>query len=83
MKKVTILGNDASHQHTLHGEFEVTNNDDRFKVIDVKKDSLLKHETPSGEKAEHETLKIGIGTWVQGEQVEFNPFDNSVSKVWD
>ena len=50
----------------------------------VTKESLLKHEQPSGEFSnEHQTLKIEKGNWVMGKQVEFNPFNREISRVWD
>ena len=43
----------------------------------------LIHEQPNGKFAEHNTLKVEVGEWVMGKQVEFNPFNQSVSQVWD
>jgi hypothetical protein len=51
--------------------------------LSVKEDSVLKHETPSGEFAEHQALKIEQGEWIMGRQVEYNPFDKKVTRVWD
>ena len=54
------------------------------KLLEVTKESLLKHEQPSGAFSnEHQTLKIEKGNWVMGKQVEYNPFNQQVSRVWD
>jgi hypothetical protein len=50
----------------------------------VKEDSMLHHEKPNGGWSnEHKTLPIRQGNWVMGQQVEYNPFSQSVSRVWD
>jgi hypothetical protein len=54
-----------------------------FSQLVVTKDSVLRHETPTGDFAEHKPLSINKGKWVMGRQVEFNPFENKVSMVWD
>ena len=41
------------------------------------------NESDSGKHAEHETLKVDKGFWVMGRQVEYNPFDKKVTRVWD
>jgi len=43
----------------------------------------LKHEQPNGSFAEHQSLQVTKGNWVMGRQVEYNPFNQSVSRVWD
>ena len=53
-------------------------------VVEVTKESLLKHEQPSGAFSnEHQTLKIEKGDWVMGKQVEYNPFERTISQIWD
>lgn len=81
-KKHTLLKGEGVNQHTLYGDFAVEENTD-FAKVEVKKESLLKHEQPDGSFAEHNTLKIEQGNWVMGKQVEFNPFDKKVTQVWD
>ena len=52
--------------------------------VEVTKESLLKHEQPSGAFSnEHQTLKIEKGNWVMGKQVEYNPFERTISQIWD
>lgn len=80
-RKHTLLKGEGANQHTLYGDFEIL--EVEMASITVTKDSLLKHETPTGKFAEHNTLAIEKGEWVMGQQVEFNPFDRSVSRVWD
>lgn len=81
-KKHTLLKGEGVNQHTLYGDFAVEENTD-FAKVEVKKESLLKHEQPDGSFAEHNTLQIEKGDWVMGKQVEFNPFDKKVTQVWD
>lgn len=83
-KKVLLLG-EGVHQHTLYGSFvmESEKTDNFFTDINVKEDSLLKHEHPNGSFGEHNTLKITKGNWIMGKQVEYNPFDKKVTRVWD
>lgn len=81
-KKQTLLKGEGANQHTLYGDFKT---DDLVQMsnITVLQNSMLVHETPTGEFAEHNTLSIEKGEWVMGQQVEFNPFDQTVSRVWD
>ena len=51
--------------------------------VEVSEESLLKHEKPNGSFGEHKTLKIEQGKWVMGKQVEYNPFNQTISRVWD
>ena len=81
-KKHTLLKGEGIHQHTLYGDFSVSEVDN-ITELDLPKDCLLKHEKPSGTFGEHETLKIQKGHWVMGQQVEFNPFNQEVTRVWD
>jgi hypothetical protein len=81
-KKFTLLKGEGVHQHTLYGDFGIDTTTEDYKIsVDV--DSLLKHEHPNGSFGEHETLTIEKGKWVMGKQVEFNPFDKRISRVWD
>jgi hypothetical protein len=81
--KQTILKGEGANQHTLYGSFssEATLTD--FAEISVKADSVLKHEEPNGKFAEHKGLQVEQGNWVMGRQVEYNPFSQNVSRVWD
>lgn len=81
--KHTLLKGEGIHQHTLYGEFEIVDNKNELSELVVTKDSLLKHEKPNGSFGEHKTLKIQKGNWSMGRQVEFNPFDKKVTRVWD
>ena len=80
--KHTLLKGEGIHQHTLYGDFMI-GNEDEFTTVQVEQDSLLKHEKPSGTFGEHETLKIEKGRWVTGKQVEYNPFEERITRVWD
>lgn len=80
-KKTLIQGN-GMHQHTLYGNFEF--DESEFSKLNVTKDSILKHETPNGSFSnEHEPLQVEKGKWVMGKQVEYNPFNKTISMIWD
>jgi hypothetical protein len=83
VKKQTLLLGEGIHQHTLYGDFTIEKNPTDFAELVVNKDSLLKHEHPNGSKGEHETLIVNKGKYVMGKQVEFNPFENRVTQIWD
>ena len=81
--KHTLLKGEGTNQHTLYGDFNVGDETD-FMVVEVTKESLLKHEQPNGSFSnEHQTLKIEKGNWVMGKQVEYNPFERTISQIWD
>jgi hypothetical protein len=81
--KHTLLKGEGTNQHTLYGDFEIGDETD-FMEVEVTKESLLKHEQPNGAFSnEHQTLKIEKGYWVMGKQVEYNPFERTISQIWD
>jgi hypothetical protein len=81
--KKTILVGEGINQHTLYGKFVTEEQTNDFADILVKEESVLRHEEPNGNFAEHKALKIEQGNWVMGRQVEYNPFSQSVTRVWD
>lgn len=81
-KHVLLVGN-GKHQHALYGNIAVLDKDQNFSEITVFSESRLQHETPDGKFAEHNTLLVDAGNWVAGQQVEFNPFKGTISRVWD
>ena len=82
-KKHTLLKGEGIHQHTMYGDIMVEKEPKRFSHILVNKDGLLRHEKPNGSFGEHKDLKVDNGEWVMGRQVEYNPFKQTVSQVWD
>ena len=83
-KKHTLLKGEGVNQHTLYGDFAIDETQTEFAEVQVKKDSVLRHEQPDGSFSnEHKPLKVEQGDWVMGKQVEYNPFSRSVSQVWD
>ena len=83
MKKQTILVGEGVHQHTLYGDFKSDVNVTDFAEIEVLGETIVKHEKPNGEFAEHKGLKVQQGKWVMGLQVEYNPFTRDTTRVWD
>jgi hypothetical protein len=82
-KKTTLLLGEGIHQHTLYGSHRVDSNNLTFAEVIVYEDSELRHEHPNGSFGEHKTLKIETGSWRIGVQVEYNPFLQSVGRVFD
>ena len=81
--KHIILRGEGVNQHVLHGNIQVETQERDFSTIVVAKDGELKHEQPDGSFAEHKTLAVDAGNWVMGKQVEFSPFDGTITSVWD
>lgn len=82
-KRELLLAGEGANSHILNGNFEIETDVLDFKKIVVNELSLLNHETPDGLFAEHNTLKIKKGNWVMGKQVEYNPFKQEITRVWD
>jgi hypothetical protein len=82
--KKTLLKGEGINQHTLYGDFAVAEAVPQFAQINVLKDSVLRHEQPDGSfSKEHKALKVEKGDWRMGKQVEFNPFEQTISQIWD
>ena len=71
------------NQHVLHGEATIRQSKDGFDRILLYEDGRLAHETSEGKHAEHETLPVPKGKWIMGQQIEFDPFERVVTRVWD
>ena len=83
-KRKTILLGEGIHQHTLVGDFKMEDKLTTFAPIKVQEKSVLRHEKPNGQFSnEHKALEVEKGNWVMGQQVEFNPFSQTVSRIWD
>jgi hypothetical protein len=83
MKKQTILVGEGIHQHTLYGSFKSNSEVSDFAEIEVLEETLLKHEKPNGEFAEHKGLMVNKGSWVMGLQIQFNPFTRDNIRMLD
>ena len=85
LTKHTLLVGEGINQHTLYGSFAMDLQDKTdFPEVLVKEDSELKHEKPNGAWSnEHETLLVDKGDWKMGRQVEYNPFNQKVTRIWD
>lgn len=85
LTKHTLLVGEGTNQHTLYGDFSIDLEiDTDFPEVLVKNDSDLKHEKPNGAWSnEHKTLRVDKGIWVMGKQVEYNPFNREVTRIWD
>lgn len=79
--KHILLRGEGINQHTLYGDFTIEESE--FSEIKLSKDGVLRHEQPNGEFGEHQPLKIKKGNWVMGKQVEYNPFKQEITRVWD
>lgn len=83
LKKHILLKGEGINQHTLYGNFTIEENANLYAELSLNKNGVLKHETPTGEFAEHKSLLIEKGNWVMGRQVEYNPFSQEISRIWD
>ena len=81
-KQHTILKGEGANQHTLYGEFAIDENAE-MPQLQVSGRTILKHEQPNGEFGEHKGLVVENGTWSVGKQVEYNPFNQKIERVWD
>ena len=81
-KKHILLKGEGPNQHVLYGNFEIEEKED-FSTLKLTSNGVLKHESPSGQFAEHKSLQLTKGNWVMGKQVEYNPFKRELSRVWD
>lgn len=78
-----IILRDAANQHVLHGDFQVETEERDFSTIVITKDCKLRHVQPDGSFAKHKTLSVERGNWVMGKQIEYSPFNGSITRVWD
>jgi len=84
MTKHTLLKGEGANQHTLYGSFATDTANPQFGKVVVKDDSVLRHEQPDGSFSnEHKALKVDRGDWVMGRQVEYNPFQRSITQICD
>lgn len=77
-----MLVGEGIHQHTLYGDFLIEK-EMEFPSLVVTKPSVLKHEKPDRTFGEHQSLPVECGEWSLGKQVEYNPFENDITQVWD
>jgi hypothetical protein len=82
-QKHTILKGEGIHQHTLFGSIQVEEKERDFSTVIVTSNGVLKHEKPDGSFGEHKTLQVDKGKYILGKQIEYNPFRQTVSQVWD
>jgi hypothetical protein len=73
----------TSNKHVLYGNIKIDSQSEEFSTIKLTKDGILKHEQPNESFAEHKSLHVEAGKWVMGKQVEYNPFDRTISTIWD
>lgn len=84
MTQHTLLKGEGANQHTLYGSFAVDTANPDFGTVEVKSDSVLRHEQPDGSFSnEHKALQVDRGDWVMGRQVEYNPFNREITQIWD
>ena len=84
VKKFTLLKGEGINQHTLYGSFKIDENISDYAEVLVMEDSVLRHEQPDGSFSnEHKPLKVEQGDWVMGKQVEYNPFEGTITQIWD
>lgn len=84
-QKVTILKGEGVNQHDLEADVleYKTEKNQPLSEIHVGENGVLRHVDPVGKPAEHHAIPIEKGTWLVGRQVEFNPFTNQISGIFD
>lgn len=77
-KRVVLATGEGAHTHALNSKVAVEYIDMGNQTIKmhVKEQALITHE-------EHSTIELKPGTYYKTNQVEFNPFNNTVSYVFD
>lgn len=80
--KWLALKGEGTNCHFIEGDFEVLE-EQRFSSLHVDSKGVLHHLTPSGVFTEHNPLPLEKGLFIQGRQVETNPFDGTITDVWD
>lgn len=84
-QKVLILKGEGRHEHVLEADvLEYDKKEERLSSVTVGPNGLLTHVDPlTGDLAEHNTIPLEEGTWLVGRQVEWQPFENTISGVFD
>lgn len=83
-KELLILKGEGRHEHVLVADKIEYVEGDQLSEICVGRNGQLTHVDPlTKSPAEHNTIPVEEGTWLVGRQVEFNPFDNTISGVFD
>lgn len=76
--RIVLATGDFANTHAVNSTKQMVYEHKENSVIkfDVDKEATITHE-------EHDIIKLGAGTYYKFNQVEFNPFNNSVSFVYD
>lgn len=83
-KKLLILKGEGRHEHVLEAVEIVHEDTQTLSEVHVGDGGVLTHIDPAtGKKGEHNFIPLEKGTWCIGRQVEYSPFDNSISNVFD
>lgn len=79
-KKIVLAeGETTGHKHvlTLNRELEIYEAEGvRYVVVPIGEPALLTHE-------EHAPIEVPTGTYKQGQEIEFDPFEEELKKVLD
>lgn len=77
VKELTLaLGEVSGHHHTVYGDIALLEKNEEFTLFEVKGKAKLLHQ-------EHDVLLLEDEIVVSTQQVEFNPFEQVISKVAD
>jgi hypothetical protein len=76
--RIVLASGDFANTHAVVSTKQMTHEHKENSVIkfNVDKEATITHE-------EHDIIKLNSGTFYKFNQVEFNPFNNSVSFVFD
>lgn len=77
-KKLVLALGESTHTHIIECKENIEYNQGENEVIEflLKDTGVITHE-------EHDRIVLDKGFYTKINQVEFNPFDNSISNVYD
>lgn len=81
-KNWLALKGEGTNSHFVEGNILVFEKPE-FSELFVNSDGILHHKTPTGKFAEHNPLSMKKGLFIQGKQVEYNPWTNNIEQIWD
>lgn len=69
-------GEQTGHYHLLEGAFDIYEDEQGRRYLDIKKQSKLSHQ-------EHNTITIEKGFYLQEQENEYDPFEEEINNVQD
>lgn len=81
--KFLMLKGEGIHVHEAEGDLLV-NQKQEFSELYVNSSGILHHKNPlTNSFGEHNPIKLEKGLFVQGTQIEWNPWQQDITQIWD